>query len=81
MPQSLSACMTEGSIISIMSSQTIASCSLSLSLQLALMENYQKLDSLLKGLRRQLPFTHTTVDWDKIINAKIVREMDLAQSL
>ncbi|XP_055503702.1 F-actin-capping protein subunit alpha-2-like [Leucoraja erinacea] len=49
--------------------------------QLALMENYQKLDSLLKGLRRQLPFTHTTVDWDKIINAKIVREMDLAQSL
>ncbi|XP_078269882.1 F-actin-capping protein subunit alpha-2-like [Rhinoraja longicauda] len=49
--------------------------------QLALMENYQKLDSLLKGLRRQLPFTHTTVDWNKIINAKIVREMDLAQSL
>ncbi|XP_067855036.1 F-actin-capping protein subunit alpha-2-like [Heptranchias perlo] len=49
--------------------------------QLGLMENYQKLDSLLKGLRRQLPFTHTTIDWNKIINAKIVKEMDLAQAL
>ncbi|XP_059800893.1 F-actin-capping protein subunit alpha-2-like [Hypanus sabinus] len=47
--------------------------------QLALMDNYQKLDCLLKGLRRQLPLTHTTVDWNKIINAKIVREMVLAQ--
>ncbi|XP_072328263.1 F-actin-capping protein subunit alpha-2-like [Scyliorhinus torazame] len=49
--------------------------------QLGLMDNYQKLDSLLKGLRRQLPFTHTTIDWNKIINAKIVREMDLAQAI
>ncbi|XP_048403779.1 F-actin-capping protein subunit alpha-2-like [Stegostoma tigrinum] len=49
--------------------------------QLGLMENYQRLDSLLKGLRRQLPFTHTTIDWNKIINAKIVREVDLAQAL
>ncbi|XP_067908363.1 F-actin-capping protein subunit alpha-2-like [Heterodontus francisci] len=49
--------------------------------QLGLMENYQMLDSLLKGLRRQLPFTHTTIDWNKIINAKIVREVDLAQAI
>ncbi|GCC29999.1 hypothetical protein chiPu_0008443 [Chiloscyllium punctatum] len=49
--------------------------------QVGLMENYQKLDCLLKGLRRQLPFTHTTIDWNKIINAKIVREIDLAQAL
>uniref|UniRef100_A0A4W3KL07 F-actin-capping protein subunit alpha n=1 Tax=Callorhinchus milii TaxID=7868 RepID=A0A4W3KL07_CALMI len=44
-----------------------------------LMDNYQKLDILLKGLRRHLPFTRTTLDWNKVINSKVVKEMDLGQ--
>uniref|UniRef100_A0A4W3K099 F-actin-capping protein subunit alpha n=1 Tax=Callorhinchus milii TaxID=7868 RepID=A0A4W3K099_CALMI len=47
--------------------------------QVDLMDNYQKLDILLKGLRRHLPFTRTTLDWNKVINSKVVKEMDLGQ--
>ncbi|XP_054858265.1 F-actin-capping protein subunit alpha-1-like [Eublepharis macularius] len=41
--------------------------------QSGLMEEYSKMkDTYLKSFRRQLPITHTHVDWDKIVTAKIV---------
>uniref|UniRef100_A0A8C8R8Y1 F-actin-capping protein subunit alpha n=1 Tax=Pelusios castaneus TaxID=367368 RepID=A0A8C8R8Y1_9SAUR len=39
-----------------------------------LMEEYQSMsDTHLKAFRRQLPITHSTIDWEKIVTAKIVQ--------
>ncbi|XP_065268794.1 F-actin-capping protein subunit alpha-2-like [Emys orbicularis] len=38
-----------------------------------LMEEYQRMsDTHLKAFRRQLPIIHSTIDWEKIVTAKIV---------
>ncbi|KYO21050.1 F-actin-capping protein subunit alpha-1 [Alligator mississippiensis] len=42
-------------------------------LQAGLAEEYQKMnDSHLKAFRRQLPITHSTIDWEKMVTARIV---------
>lgn len=41
--------------------------------QNGLMEEYQKMnDTYVKSFRRQLPITHTTLDWERMVTAKIV---------
>ncbi|KAL8197468.1 UNVERIFIED_CONTAM: hypothetical protein K2H54_025624 [Gekko kuhli] len=41
--------------------------------QTGLMEEYQKMkDTYVKAFRRQLPITHTTLDWERMMTAKIV---------